>query len=147
MLCVDFWVDDNMSAGEEVRKSLASGAAWRRFESNVRRTPHGDKVFAHRGSTTIALARLLSEIGAAEAAAFDLIYVDAGHAARDVMADAVLSLRLLRIGGVVVFDDYGRGATVGLGVDSFLAAHPGIFELIESGYQMILRKTAPMTSM
>ena len=38
---------------------------------------------------------------------FDLIYVDASHLAVDVLADAAFAWKLLRPGGVVIFDDYG----------------------------------------
>jgi predicted O-methyltransferase YrrM len=37
---------------------------------------------------------------------FDLIYIDASHYAVDVLTDAVLSFRLLRGGGMMIFDDY-----------------------------------------
>lgn len=37
---------------------------------------------------------------------FDFIYVDGSHQAPDVLADALLSFWLLRVGGVMIFDDY-----------------------------------------
>jgi predicted O-methyltransferase YrrM len=37
---------------------------------------------------------------------FDLIYIDGSHQAPDVLMDAVLALKLLKIGGVLIFDDY-----------------------------------------
>jgi predicted O-methyltransferase YrrM len=37
---------------------------------------------------------------------FDLIYVDGSHTAPDVLSDAVLAFQLLRVGGVMIFDDY-----------------------------------------
>lgn len=42
--------------------------------------------------------------------AFDFYYVDGSHVAPDVMADAVLGWRLLKPGGIMVFDDYEWGA-------------------------------------
>ena len=38
---------------------------------------------------------------------FDLVYVDASHLAIDVLVDAALSWKLLRPGGIAIFDDYG----------------------------------------
>ena len=38
---------------------------------------------------------------------FDLVYVDASHLAIDVLADAAFAWKLLRTGGVAIFDDYG----------------------------------------
>ncbi len=37
---------------------------------------------------------------------FDFIYVDGSHYCDDVIVDAVNCLRLLKIGGIMVFDDY-----------------------------------------
>jgi len=37
---------------------------------------------------------------------FDLIYIDASHYAVDVLTDAVLSFKLLKGGGMMIFDDY-----------------------------------------
>ena len=44
--------------------------------------------------------------------AIDFIYVDGSHQAHDVLCDAILSFKLLRVGGIVCFDDYlwGRSA-------------------------------------
>jgi predicted O-methyltransferase YrrM len=50
-----------------------------------------------------ALASLLAE---GKRGYFDFIYVDGSHRAPDVLYDAVLSFRLLRVGGVIAFDDY-----------------------------------------
>jgi predicted O-methyltransferase YrrM len=37
---------------------------------------------------------------------YDLIYIDGSHTAADVLLDAVLAFRLLRIGGIMIMDDY-----------------------------------------
>ena len=37
---------------------------------------------------------------------FDLIYIDASHYAPDVLSDAVLAFKLLKPGGILIFDDY-----------------------------------------
>ena len=37
---------------------------------------------------------------------FDLVYIDGSHTAPDVLLDAVLAFRLLRIGGIMIMDDY-----------------------------------------
>jgi hypothetical protein len=37
---------------------------------------------------------------------FDLIYVDGSHQASDVLTDAIIAFQLLRVGGVMIFDDY-----------------------------------------
>ncbi len=37
---------------------------------------------------------------------YDFIYIDGSHFPDDIMTDAVLSLRLLKVGGVLIFDDF-----------------------------------------
>ncbi len=37
---------------------------------------------------------------------FHIIYIDGDHVARAVLEDAVLSWRLLKVGGLIIFDDY-----------------------------------------
>jgi predicted O-methyltransferase YrrM len=78
----------------------------RRFDANVAKAMSraGTEV-AHRKireRSSIALAGLISE----RAAPFDLIYVDGSHTAPDTLTDAVLAFQLLRVGGVMIFDDY-----------------------------------------
>ena len=37
---------------------------------------------------------------------FDFIYVDGSHQAQDVLFDAIMAFKLLKIKGVIAFDDY-----------------------------------------
>lgn len=37
---------------------------------------------------------------------FDFVYVDGSHEAKNVMQDAVLTFDLLKVGGIIIFDDY-----------------------------------------
>ena len=85
----------------------------------------------------------------AERARFDFVYVDGSHLALDVLADAALSWRLLATGGFLVFDDYrfadlgdDRLLRPGPAIDSFLVLVEGKYELVASGGQFALRKSA-----
>jgi SAM-dependent methyltransferase len=85
----------------------------------------------------------------AERARFDFVYVDGSHLALDVLADAALSWRLLATGGFLIFDDYNwaefgedRLLRPGAAVDSFLVLIEGKYELVASGWQVALRKSA-----
>jgi predicted O-methyltransferase YrrM len=55
-----------------------------------------------KGQSSGALTNLI----AAKSEPFDLVYVDGSHIAPDVLADAVLAFQLLRVGGLMIFDDY-----------------------------------------
>ncbi len=98
--CVDTW-----EGGVEHDKN-AMGEVERRFDHNVtlakQRASHAASVRKLKKTSTQALA----EIVARREAPFDLIYVDGSHQAPDVLTDAVLAFQLLRIGGIMIFDDY-----------------------------------------
>lgn len=98
--CIDTWeggVEHNKNTMPDVK---------RRFDHNVRiamkRAPNAVSVQTFRKPSVRALA----EIIASDAAPFDFIYVDGSHRAPDVLADAVFSFELLRVGGLIVFDNY-----------------------------------------
>lgn len=78
---------------------------------------------------------------------FDLAYVDGSHVASNVLFDGVMAGRLLKVGGVLVFDDYkwpdakeGNGPKEG--IDAFILAHQASFQVLDSGYQVVLQKVA-----
>lgn len=78
---------------------------------------------------------------------FDLVYVDAGHRALDVIADASLSWQLLTPGGVAIFDDYGAvpGQTDPLlrptpALDAFAALVADQADIVSKQRQLVLRK-------
>lgn len=82
-----------------------------------------------------------------EADRFHFIYVDGSHTAPDVLEDAVLAWRLLKAGGVMIFDDYEWNAypeqpelNPKLAVDSFLAVMVGKYELLHKQYQVAIKK-------
>ena len=78
---------------------------------------------------------------------FDFIYVDASHIAEDVLEDAVLSWSLLRVGGIMAFDDYewygppDPRLSPKAGINAFLATRrPGSFAVLHKGVQLFVRK-------
>ena len=109
-----------------------------RFRANV--APWRDRVRVRAGPSADVLRRLEGS--------FDIIYVDATHTAGAVLSDAVLAWPHLKPRGLMIFDDYARKladephGNVKLGADSFLACHPGEFEVVHQAYQLAVRKTA-----
>ena len=100
MCCVDTWqggIEHDKNAMPEIE---------RRFDRNVmlakQRAPHTVIVKKFRKSSIDALA----EIIALRESPFDLVYIDGSHQAPDVLSDAILAFQLLRIGGIMIFDDY-----------------------------------------
>ena len=57
----------------------------------------------HKSSSINALCKLINQ---KKSGYFDFIYIDGSHMALDVITDAVLSFELVKIGGIIAFDDY-----------------------------------------
>lgn len=78
---------------------------------------------------------------------FDLIYVDGSHHTNDVIIDAIKSFELLKIGGILIFDDYIWGYyknpmdNPAGAINSFLQLKKGAFEILSVYGQLILKKT------
>ena len=75
----------------------------------------------------------------------DLIYVDGSHEAQDVLFDGLLSYKLLKPGGIMIFDDYGLEVPLGytdskprIGIDEFIEVTNA--EVIYKDYQLVVRK-------
>ena len=77
----------------------------------------------------------------------DFIYVDAAHDAMNVMRDATFAWDLLKVDGVMVFDDYPWTVFPDavdcpkLAIDSFVKCYARQLLIIGLGWQMAVRKT------
>jgi predicted O-methyltransferase YrrM len=109
------------------------------FESNIEQTGVAGKVTKLIGKSQEILRTLPIDN-------FQIIYIDGSHKASDVLEDAVLSFRLLKSGGVMMFDDYEwprnqpETEKPKLGIDSFLTAYAGQFEILHKSGQVHIRK-------
>jgi predicted O-methyltransferase YrrM len=106
------------------------------------------KVQVHRDRSDRALLRLLADVGHNY---FDMVYVDGSHEAPDVLFDAVTSFKLLRVGGLLVFDDYLWSAQSApdllkspkIAIDAFTSVHAAKIRMLTAPlYQIYLVKTA-----
>jgi len=101
LYCVDTW-EGGEEHGYENMDSVE-----KRFDKNVAiamsKVSHEVTFHKLKSFSDEALASLLVD---GKQGYFDFIYVDGSHRAPDVLCDAVLSFRLLRVGGVIAFDDY-----------------------------------------
>lgn len=128
LMCVDTW------EGSAEHQEVDMKAVKKRFKQNVK----GRKVSIWEQTTTGFLSL---HHGHTEA---DLIYIDASHKASDVLSDAVLSDKLLKPGGILIFDDYlwGDGSinTPKPAIDAFLMCYAGQYAILHKQYQVILKK-------
>jgi predicted O-methyltransferase YrrM len=110
------------------------------FTHNVGR--FGEKVRVLRGESQYVLRRL------APGPSYDMIYVDGDHHACAVLEDAILAFRLLKPGGLMIFDDYQWKMELpdlerpALGVDAFLTVFADKVKVLYSGYQVIVKKSS-----
>jgi predicted O-methyltransferase YrrM len=111
-----------------------------RFLANLRKSGQERKVTVIVGYSQI-------ELRGQPLASYDIAYIDGSHSADDVLEDAVLTFRLLKPGGLLIFDDYAwrPGSDrvkdwPGPGLDAFHTLYGRHFEVVHVGYQLILRR-------
>jgi len=77
---------------------------------------------------------------------FDIIYVDGSHAVEDILLDALLGWRLLKVDGIMVFDDYAWGHQIAeclrpkVAIDAFVRAYEPRLRVVAHDYQYVVRK-------
>ena len=107
--CIDAW---NIEMGDDTDykhygSNVDMSAVESRFRQNtklaIEKVSKKVDFFIHKGFSDDQLIKLLSNN---KKNYFDFIYIDGSHLGPDVLCDAVLSFRLLKINGVMAFDDY-----------------------------------------
>jgi len=80
-------------------------------------------------------------------ASYDFIYVDGGHSTTEVLEDAVQSFPLAKPGAIIAFDDYlwndpnhNQHGVPKPAIDAFLTLYSRKLEILESSYQVWVRK-------
>jgi predicted O-methyltransferase YrrM len=112
------------------------------FLDNVKE--HKEKVKVHKGYSYKELRKI------DEFESFDFIYIDGAHTSFEILTDAILVEPLLKIGGIILFDDYLWGDDVvntdkscfpKMAIDSFMSNFNQQYEVIFKNWQVALRKT------
>jgi predicted O-methyltransferase YrrM len=110
-----------------------------RFNRNV--AQFGNRVKKIKGQSVPVLDALI-----ARRCRYDVIYLDASHRYNDVAADSTRAWKLLRKGGVLIWDDYGwrpeypSSERPKDAIDAFLDGHKQSYILLEKDYQVIIRR-------
>ena len=134
--CIDNW-QNALQPPTDVGTLLAAQAE-KNFDRNASATGKCRKMKTH---STLGLD-YLNERGET----FDLIYIDGDHARDQVMIDSLLAWRLLKPGGLMIWDDwreYAPGGTDELRPETAIAAfcawhHPDV--IADTGQQLICQK-------
>jgi predicted O-methyltransferase YrrM len=110
-----------------------------RFWSNIQEATEAEqKVSLMRTTSYKALSELVMHRMDNQ---FDFIYVDGSHAPDVALTDACMAWGLLKQGGVMLFDDYQYPhEPTKVGIDAFLSAFEGQYDLVFSNYQLAVQK-------
>ncbi len=100
----------------------------------------------HRGESQLIVPKLYED-----GETYDFIYIDASHLADDTFVDGYYAWKMLREGGIMIFDDFkwkdpnrhGHNDSPELGIKAFLMMNEGDYSIIMDGYQLGLLKQKP----
>lgn len=107
-----------------------------RFDANMAKTGVANQVKKLVGNSAEILRSLPLN-------RYDLIYVDGSHIACDVLTDTILSWGLLKLKGIMIFDDYDFGFKeygTRQGIDAFLNNFAKKIEIVHQSHQVLIRK-------
>ena len=134
LYCIDPWKDYN----EYPEYKNQQDTIYKSFLNNIERSEQTHKIIINRGYSNNIIPILQDN-------SFDIIYIDGNHEPEYVLEDAVLSFRKLKIGGILIFDDYGWGGPdlTQKGIDGFLSGyHKRITILGLQDFQVFIRKNS-----
>ena len=132
LYCIDPWEDYE----EYPEYKNQQSSIYNSFINNIENSGVKNKIIINRGYSNNEIPKFQDNF-------FDIIYIDGNHEPEYVLEDAVLSFRKLKIGGIMIFDDYGWGGPdlTQKGIDGFLAGyHKRITYLGERDSQVFVRK-------
>lgn len=143
--CIDTW------QGGLEHSALDMNEVESNFDHNVRLATENAKFPVKlrkiRSTSQAALCQLNAE---GQSDSYDLIYIDGSHETPDVLTDAVIAFPLLKIGGLMIFDDYlwGMGPDASplmnpkMAIDSFLNCFQRKMQVLPQfpAYQLYCRK-------
>lgn len=123
LICIDAWPQPD---------------AERRFNANIGELGRASQIRKLKTESWRALPLLTP--------GFDFAYVDGHHEGRHVLEDAIHAFRLLRVDGLLIFDDYlNRPLTVtqppGPAIDAFLLLWLDCLDILHQDEQVVIRKS------
>jgi predicted O-methyltransferase YrrM len=140
--CIDTW------QGGEEHDAKTMWDVEQRFHENIRTVQALDltkKVNVYKQTSTKGLAHLIWNMPS-PLELMDLIYIDGSHQAPDVLTDACMAWQILKVGGVIVFDDYMWGIDYPIlhkpkiAIDMFTNIYHDKLRVVYVGYQLAVQK-------
>jgi SAM-dependent methyltransferase len=145
LYCVDTWEGsvEYKTNFNNVKKTFKNNIETT-FKKNIKNSKHPTKIKTYKATTTEFFVKFLATN---KKPIFDLIYIDASHDARNVIMDAILSFKVLKVGGYIVFDDYEwdkmpeNYERPKIAIIAFNHMFRDNIKITHKGYKMIVQKT------
>lgn len=140
LTCVDTWEGADEHKDGSVSSALVLNQIEQTFDKNL--LPFKSRLTKYKGTS---LSFFNSNHSLCH---YDFIYVDGSHHIDDVIVDAFKSFEMLKVGGIMVFDDYfWRYYPQALdnpaaAINIFLRVKKGSYKIIKLYYQIAIIKTA-----
>jgi tetratricopeptide (TPR) repeat protein/capsular polysaccharide biosynthesis protein len=134
------WLLDNILTHPTAQITCIDLYFQAQFKGNIAKTGVADQVIVLEGYSQELLVTLNDEC-------YDIAYIDGCHKPTSALQDAILSWRLVKVGGFMIFDDYeftfpdSPEHDTKIGIDLFLEMFASQLELVHKGYQLIVKKT------
>jgi predicted O-methyltransferase YrrM len=153
--CIDPWVtydqknDSLNSYNKDISKKDLSNLTdgyifsdeYETFVKNINETERSPQVNIMKGFSDVLLPNLISN-----KKQYDIIFIDGNHTAPYVLSDAIMSWKLLKVNGIMIFDDYlwelNKPETLRpkMAVDNFISNYADYLEVIWTDYRMAIKK-------
>ncbi|MEG4988055.1 tetratricopeptide repeat protein [Microcoleus sp. BR0-C5] len=133
------WLLDNILTHPTAKITCIDLYFQQPFKGNIVKTGAADRVIELEGYSQDVLVNLTSEY-------YDVAYIDGCHKPTSALQDAILSWRLVKVGGLMIFDDYeftfpdSPEQDTKIGIDVFLEMFGSQLEVVHKGYQLIVKK-------
>ena len=128
--CVDPWIqykDDDKDNNYDMVN------IYENFQNNISVSKYKDKFKVYRNFSHKIVPTF-------EDNHFDMIYIDGNHGYINVLEDAIISFRKLKINGYLIFDDVNWNNT-SKSLDAFVSLYQPFMEIISTEFcQMIIKK-------
>ena len=105
--CIDTWLgsaeytDQSFDDTRDINMSAVEERIRANTDIALQRCHRQSSLMVHKGMSCDMLAKLI-----VEKHQFDFVYVDGSHQAPDVLSDAIMAFQVLKVGGIMGFDDY-----------------------------------------
>jgi len=140
LTCVDTWQGGDEHKALDFNSENVLNNIEKRFDSNVGK--YSDRVTKYKGTSLSYFA--CND----EREKYDLIYVDGSHYCDDVLIDAIKSFDVLKVGGLIIFDDYFWRYyprvidNPAFAINTFLRMKRDSLKIVRIYEQLIIEKTA-----